>query len=102
MDNLMDDEQLEKLSRDDHVTSLNLSGSVVTDRGLEVLQHLRELRVFEMCWQSGITDKGVSHLRHCEQLEEVDLLGTNTGDGAITALTGKPKLRKFKTGRNVT
>jgi hypothetical protein len=29
-------------------------------------------------------------------------LGTNTGDGAIAALTGKPKLRQFKTGRNVT
>ena len=126
----MDDEKLEKLSRDDHVTSLNLSGSqlitdkglqhlarmpqlrelrlshypggVVTDRGLEVLQHLRDLRVFEMCWQSGITDNGISHLRHCEQLEEIDLLGTHTGDGAIAALTGKPKLRKFKTGRNVT
>jgi Leucine Rich repeat len=130
MDNLMDDEELEKLSRLDHITSLNLSGSplitdkglqhlarmpqlrelrlshypggAVTDRGLEVLQHLRELRVFEMCWQSGITDNGIAYLRDCEQLEEVDLLGTHTGDGAIAALTGKPKLRKFKSGRNVT
>jgi len=130
MDNLMDDEELEKLSRRDHVTSLNLSGSqlitdeglqhlarmpqlrelrlsnypggTVTDRGLEVLQHLRELRVFEMCWQSGITDNGIAYLRDCDQLEEVDLLGTHTGDGAIAALTGKPKLRKFKSGRNVT
>lgn len=128
--NMMGDEDLERLSRLDHVTSLNLSGSqlitdkglqhlahmpqlrelrlshypggTVTDLGLEALQHLRELRVFEMCWQSGITDNGISHLRHCEQLEEVDLLGTHTGDGAIAALAGKPKLRKFKTGRNVT
>ncbi len=126
----MDDEELEKLSRLDHITSLNLSGSplitdkglqhlarmpqlrelrlshypggAVTDRGLEVLQHLRELRVFEMCWQGGITDNGISHLRDCEHLEEVDLLGTNTGDGAIAALTGKPTLRKFKSGRYVT
>jgi hypothetical protein len=29
-------------------------------------------------------------------------LGTYTGDGAIAALAGKPKLRHFKTGRNVT
>jgi Leucine Rich Repeat (LRR) protein len=128
--NMMGDEDLEKLSRLDQVTSLHLSGSQfitdrglqhlarmpqlrelrlshypgggVTDRGLEALQHLRDLRVFEMCWQSGITDNGISHLRHCEQLEEVDLLGTHTGDGAIAALTGKPKLRKFKTGRSVT
>lgn len=128
--NMMGDEDLEKLSQLDHVTSLDLSGSQfitdkglqhvarmpqlrelrlshypgggVTDRGLESLQHLRELRVLELCWQSGITDKGISYLAHCEQLEEVDLLGTHTGDGAIAALTGKPKLRKFKTGRNVT
>ena len=74
----------------------------MTDRGLEVLQHLPELRVFEICWQGGITDNGIANLRHCEQLEEVDLMGTNTGDAAIAALTGKPHLRKFKTGRNVT
>jgi Leucine Rich Repeat (LRR) protein len=99
----MDDEDLEKLSRLDHITSLNLSGSqFITDKGLQHLARMPQLRVFEMCWQSGITDNGISHLRHCEQLEEVDLLGTHTGDGAIAALTGKPKLRKFKTGRNVT
>lgn len=28
-------------------------------------------------------------------------MGCNTGDGAIAALAGKPKLRRFKTGRNV-
>jgi Leucine Rich Repeat (LRR) protein len=128
--NQIGDDDLEKLSQLDHVTSLDFSGSQfisdeglqhlermpqlrelrvsqypgggVTDRGLEVLQRLPELRVFEICWQSGITDKGISNLRHCEQLEDVDLMGTHTGDGAIAALTGKPKLRKFKTGRNVT
>ncbi|HKG45572.1 MAG TPA: hypothetical protein VKB02_02520 [Pyrinomonadaceae bacterium] len=125
--NQIGDEDLEKLSQLDHVTSLNLSGSqfitdeglqhlarmpqlrelrlsgcAVTDRGLEVLQHLRELHVFEMCWLRGVTDRGISNLRHCEELEEVDLLGTHTGDGAIAALTGKPKLRQLKTGRNVT
>jgi hypothetical protein len=55
-----------------------------------------------MNWQKGITDKGISNLRLCNQLEEVDLLGCNAGDGAIAALTGKRNLRRFKTGRNVT
>jgi hypothetical protein len=55
-----------------------------------------------MYWQNGITDKGVANLRPCNELEEVDLLGCNTGDGAIAALTGKPNLRRFKTGKNVT
>lgn len=127
--NQISDDDLEKLSQLDHVTSLDLSGSQITDRGLqhlahmpqlrelrlnhypgggitdrglEVLQNLRELRVFEICWQSGITDNGISNLSHCDQLEDVNLLGTQTGNGAIATLTGKPNLRKFRTGRNVT
>ena len=99
------DEGLEYLARMPQLRELRMSqfpGGRVTDRGLEVLQHLPELRVFEICWQSGITDNGIANLRHCEQLEEVDLMGTHTGDAAIATLAGKPKLRKFKTGRNVT
>ncbi|HJP91674.1 MAG TPA: hypothetical protein VJ875_06940 [Pyrinomonadaceae bacterium] len=123
--NLIGDEDLEVISQLDQVTSLNLDGSKrltdnglrylarmpqlhelvlggqITDRGLEALAHLRELRVFQMYWQGNITDKGVANLSFCDQLEEVDLLGCNTGDGAIAALVGKPKLCRFKTGRNV-
>ncbi|HUE83505.1 MAG TPA: hypothetical protein VMM84_15475, partial [Pyrinomonadaceae bacterium] len=124
--NLIGDDDLEIISQLEQVTSLNLDGSKritdqglgylarmpqlrelilggqITDRGLKVLGHLRELRVFQMCWQGNITDAGVANLRFCDQLEEVDLLGCNTGDGAIAALAGKPKLTRFKTGRNVT
>ena len=123
--NLIGDDDLQIISQLDQITSLNLDGSKrltdkglqhlarmpqlrelilggqVTDRGLEALGHLRELRVFKMFWQGRITDQGIANLRSCDQLEEVDLLGCNTGDGAITALAGKPKLRLFKTGRNV-
>ena len=123
--NLIGDDDLEIISQLDQITSLNLDGSKrltdkglqylsrmpqlrklilggqITDRGLEVLAHLRELRVFQMYWQANITDEGIANLKFCDQLEEVDLLGCNTGDGAIAALAGKPKLRRFKTGRNV-
>ena len=123
---LVDDNDLEIISRVDHVTSLNLDGAKrltdkglqhlarmpqlrelilggeITDRGLEALVQLRELRVFQMFWQMKITDAGAANLKVCDQLEEVDLLGCNLGDGAIAALAGKPKLRRFKTGRNVT
>jgi hypothetical protein len=124
--NLIGDDDLAIISQLDQITSLNLDGSKritdkglkylarmpqlreltlsgqITDRGLESLQHLRELQGLRMYWQNGITDKGISNLRLCNQLEEVDLLGCNVGDGAIAALTGKPNLRRFKTGRNVT
>ena len=123
---LVGDNDLKVISQLDQITSLNLDGSKrvtdkgvqylarmpqlhklilsgeISDRGLEVLQNLRELRVFEMFWQRRVTDKGISNLQFCNQLEEVDLLGCDVGDGAIAALTGKPNLRRFKTGRNVT
>ena len=123
---LVGDDDLEIISRVDQITSLNLDGAkrltdkglrhlarmpqlrelilggAVTDRGLEALVQLRELRVFQMFWQAKITDAGFANLRFCDQLEEVDLLGCNLGVGAIAALAGKRKLRRFKTGRNVT
>lgn len=127
---LLTDTALEQLTQLDFVTRLNFGGTKritndglrhlvqmpqmqeldlseypggqITDHGLEVLRHLRELRRFQMCWQSGITDAGVANLAACDQLESVDLLGTHTGDGAIKALIGKSNLRHFKTGRLVT
>ena len=82
---------------------LDLSdGGKLTDRGLDVLQHLPNLRTFDMTWQRGITDAGVANLRACERLERVNLMGSPTGDGAIAALRGKPGLRDFSSGRLVT
>ncbi len=97
-------EGLAHLARMPQLRHLNLSeypGGVLNDRGLEVLQHLPELRTFEMTWQRGVTDAGVRHLRFCDRLEVVDLMGSPTGDGAIEALQGKPHLRVFKSGRLV-
>ncbi len=124
--NLIGDDDLQIISQLDQITALNLDGSKrltdkglvhltrmpqlrelilggqITDHGLEVLAHLRELRAFRVYWQDNITDHGIANLRFCDRLEEVDLLGCNTGDGAIAALAEKPNLRRFKTGRNVT
>src|SRR5262245_7224971 len=125
----MTDAAMERLSQIDHVTHLNLGGSMrltdeglkrlanmpqlqvlevggwktpITDLGLEALRHLTNLKRFQSCWTQGITDAGVANLAYCDRLESVDLLGTQTGDGAINGLTGKRGLRRFKTGRLVT
>jgi len=126
----MTDAVLERIAQLDHVTRLSLGGShqltdgglkhlarmprlqhlelneypggKLTGRGLEVLRHLPELRTFEMTWQAGISDAGLANLAFCEHLESVDLMGTPAGDGAIQALVGKPRLRRFKSGRMVT
>lgn len=127
---LMTDDVLARIAELDHVTALALGGSRqltdegllhlarmpqlqhvdlseypggrLTDRGLEVLRHLPNLRTFEMTWQRGITDAGVANLRCCDRLERVNLMGSPTGDGAIEALQGKPRLRYFSSGRLVT
>jgi len=127
---LMTDEALARVARLDFVTSLSLGGSreltddgllhlagmpqlerlelneypggKLTDRGLEVLRQLPNLRQFAMTWQAGITDRGIANLRFCERLEEVNLMGSPTGDGAIEALQSKAKLRRFSSGRLVT
>jgi hypothetical protein len=99
------DDGLLHMARMPQLEQLNLSeypGGRLTDRGLQVLRQLPNLRRFEMTWQSGVSDEGVANLRFCERLEQVDLMGSPTGDGAIRALAGKPNLRRFSTGRLVT
>jgi F-box/leucine-rich repeat protein 14 len=98
------DDGLWHLARMPKLQVLNLGGweNPITDRGLEVLRHLRELRRFQMCWPQGVSDEGVANLAFCDHLESVDLLGTPTGDGAIAALRGKRALRTFKSGTQVT
>jgi ankyrin repeat protein len=101
----MSDDGMQYLARMPQLEYLNLSeypGGKLTDKGLEVLRHLPNLRTLEMTWQKGITDKGAANLRFCEKLERVDLMGSPTGDGAIKALCQKNQLRDFSTGRLVT
>jgi hypothetical protein len=101
----LSDDGLLQLARMPQLKWLNLSeypGGKLTDRGLDVLRHLPNLRAFEMSWQKGITDAGVANLRFCDQLERVDLMGSPTGDGAIEALQGKPHLSSFASGKLVT
>ena len=126
----MTDKALEQISRIDHVTRLHFGGTGkitdaglkhlehmpqlqelelgeypggrITDRGLEFLQHMKELRSFRMTWQRAITDEGIKNLAFCNRLEEVDLLGTHTGNSILNALAGKPNLRRLKTGRLIT
>ena len=98
------DEGVRHLARMPQLRDLELGGwaSPITDRGLAALRHLTELRRFQTCWTQGISDTGAANLAFCDYLEDVNLLGTRTGDGAIQALAGKRHLRRFKTGRGVT
>ncbi len=96
---------LRHLSRMPQLEHLELNGhpgSTLTDRALEVLRDLPNLRTIALAWQSGITDEGAANLRFCDRLEAVDLMGSPTGDGAIAALRAKPNLTRFRSGKLVT
>lgn len=97
------DDGVLQLARMPQLRELELGGvrCLVTDRGLAVLRHLPELRKFSAGWAPYLSDAGIAHMASCDQLEAVNLMGTNTGDGAIRALAGKRNLRRFKTGRLV-
>ena len=89
---------LARLSRLRH---LDLSGTGITDRGLEVLRALPELETVSLAW-TKVTDAGVAHLSGCERLSNVNLQGTSSGDGALRALAGKARLCQLRTGNAVT
>ena len=96
------DTGMQALARMPQLQRLNISGTNISDQGLEVLRQLSNLRRFEMTWQQGVSDAGASNLRFCDQIESVNLMGTGCGDGVIRALTGKPNLHHFSTGSEVT
>lgn len=96
------DDGLQHLARMPQLEYLEMPSGRITDRGLEVLQHLPNLRHLEMAWNGGVTDAGMTHLRRCDRIESINLIGTSTGDGAIAALAGKRHLRRLHTGRLVT
>lgn len=102
--NALTDEGLQQLARMPHLEELDVSGwqGHLTDRGLEVLRHLPSLTTFQMTWNGVITDAGVAHLTACDRLEDVNVMGTHTGDGLVSALAGKRALRRLRTGRVVT
>jgi hypothetical protein len=122
----MTDQVLERLSRLDHITALDLNTSKaltdeglrhlarlprlrflnlggcrgITDEGLGVLRYLPALEVINLGWTS-IGEEGARHLAACANLRVVDLSSTNTGDEAIRALTDKEHLADFRSGNHV-
>ena len=91
----------EAIERGD-ATALDLSGvRDITDADLVEIGRQPRLERLDLSGTS-ITDAGVEHLRGCEVLREVNLAWTATGDGALRALAGKPHLRTFRSGNGVT
>lgn len=80
---------------------LDLSGTAVSDRALDILRTLPALESITL-WGTHVTDAGIDALRHCDRLRSVNLGGTRVGDAAVRALAGKPHLRTFFSGNALT
>ena len=96
------DAGVRRLSAFRHLQHLNISNAGITDAGLDVLRDLPALRSFELHWDSHLSDAGLANLTFCDELEEVNLIGSHAGDGVINAITAKRKLRRVTTGRLLT
>jgi ankyrin repeat protein len=96
------DAGLRRLARLPRLQHLEVSNAGITDRGLECLRELPSLRSFTLNWDNNLSDAGVENLADCDQLEEVNLMGSRTGDRTIAALTGKGTLRRLTTGMLLT
>jgi hypothetical protein len=89
------------LARMSRLRHLDLSGTSITDRGLDVLRVLPDLETVSLAW-TRITDAGVAPLSGCERLTGMNLQGTQSGDGALRALAGKSRLSRLRTGNGLT
>lgn len=94
--------RLREALADDTTTALDVSG--LDEIGDDDLRQIGRLRRLERLNLSGtsITDAGLVHLAACDELRDVNLAWTRTGDGALRALAGKPHLHTFHSGAGVT
>jgi hypothetical protein len=98
------DDGAQHLKRMSQLIELEIGGwhTTLTDRAFEPLRHLTQLRQFKSCWTQAFTDQAAEHLKACDLLESVNVMGSLAGDGLIRALAGKTALRFLDTGRGVT
>lgn len=90
-----DDTELKKIcSENPELLELTLSGTKITDAGLECLLQLKKLKKLRIS-NTMITDKGMSVLSKCERIEDLDLSQTEIGDFGVRELTALPRLKRL-------
>jgi hypothetical protein len=73
------------IARHQHLQSLWLTKTGVTDAGLADLQPLRQLRVLGLA-RTGITDAGLKHLAAIKSLREIWIYPTKVSEAAVDEL----------------
>jgi hypothetical protein len=85
------------------VKTLHLGGDTVTDKGLESVGDLTDLRELVLWWATGITDDGVAHLGRLPRLRMVDISLSPLTDEGVRHLADLPELEELSVqGRKFT
>jgi hypothetical protein len=79
-------ERLTSVAGHEAIGRLNLSGTLVTDRGLQHLARLDRLRRLDLR-DLPITDRGLKHLGQCQKLEQLHLEGTKATPEGVQRLS---------------
>lgn len=74
----IDDRALQPLRKLRNLRELHLGRGLVTDAGLEVLQHLPNLGVLQLCGCERLTDRAVEPLMRCSGLKLLSVALTET------------------------
>jgi len=74
--------------------TLDLSGTKITDAGLEHLKDLPQLQTLDLSG-TKVTDAGLERLQGLRQLQELGLSGTEVTDAGLEHLRGLPELEKL-------
>lgn len=75
------------------LVTLNISGTAITDAGLERVGSLPNLRALDAA-RTNITDEGIAHLRELAKLERLNLHESPITDEAVGTLAALSSLRQ--------
>ncbi len=78
----------------EHVTSLDLGHTRVSDEGCAVIAKMPRLTSLDLR-QTAVGNHGVASLAACSQLRSLNLFGTKAGDYGVAALSATKKLENL-------
>ena len=89
------DADLGRIAALDRLDRLDLSGTRITDVGLELLAPLEGVRNLKLRFAEFVSEGGVAHLKGWESLETLDLRGTQVRSLVFGHLAGLQGLRRL-------
>jgi len=78
--------------KEGRVTEVDLTNSMITDKDLELLSALADLKVLALAGCGNVTDSGLVHLQRLEKLQTLNLGPSKIGDAGLEHLTGLKNL----------